>query len=130
MDIIKLDVGAPDENILSALSIKLGGYAVLSGTALAASCVTGSCALHMQAKHTKPTGDEIYLTSKNTATIFSPDALSWIKSNTLMDNPEPVNGTYSEGPVYSGFILVTLSSEGRIAVYMPCAGLKATPQQR
>ncbi|KAF9345358.1 hypothetical protein BGX26_003242 [Mortierella sp. AD094] len=69
--IVKPDIGAPGGNILSAFPVKMGGYAVLSGTAQAASYVAGSHALYMQAKHAKSTGDVIRLAFKNTGTISS-----------------------------------------------------------
>ncbi|KAF9282521.1 hypothetical protein BGZ68_005932 [Mortierella alpina] len=65
----KPDFAAPGGNILSTYPIAKGGYAVASGTSMAAPYVAGSYALYMQAKHAKPRGDEIRKAFKNTASI-------------------------------------------------------------
>ncbi|KAG0351065.1 hypothetical protein BGZ54_003432, partial [Gamsiella multidivaricata] len=65
----KPDVAAPGGNILSTYPLALGGYAVLSGTSMATSYVSGAHALYMQAKKVKSHGDRIRKIFKNTATI-------------------------------------------------------------
>ncbi len=65
----KPDIAAPGGNILSTYPLAKGGYTVMSGTSMATPYVAGSHALYMQAKHTKPRGDEIRKVFKNTATI-------------------------------------------------------------
>ncbi|KAF9424140.1 hypothetical protein BGZ94_008106 [Podila epigama] len=67
----KPDIAAPGGNILSTYPLADGGYAVLSGTSMAAPYIAGAHALYMQAKNAKPHGDEIRKIFKNTATISS-----------------------------------------------------------
>ncbi|ORZ20140.1 peptidase S8/S53 domain-containing protein [Lobosporangium transversale] len=66
----KPDVSAPGGNILSAFPLKLGGYKVMSGTSMAAPYFAGAHALYIQAKKTKPRGDDVRKVFKNTATFF------------------------------------------------------------
>ncbi|KAG0309296.1 hypothetical protein BGZ99_000917 [Dissophora globulifera] len=65
----KPDLGAPGGNILSVYPRAKGSYAVLSGTSMSSSYIAGSHALYMQAKKSKPRGDEIRKVLKNTASI-------------------------------------------------------------
>ncbi|KAG0341819.1 hypothetical protein BG004_005891 [Podila humilis] len=65
----KPDLSAPGGNILSTMPLAKGSYGLMSGTSMATPYVAGAHAIYMQAKKSKPRGDEIRKVFKNTATI-------------------------------------------------------------
>ncbi|KAG0332564.1 hypothetical protein BG004_001195 [Podila humilis] len=65
----KPDIAAPGGAILSAYPLAKGGYSVLSGTSMATPYFAGAHAIYIQAKKSKPRGDVVRRTFKNTASV-------------------------------------------------------------
>ncbi|KAF9429215.1 hypothetical protein BGZ76_001647 [Entomortierella beljakovae] len=89
----KPDIAGPGGYILSTYPLKLGGYAVLSGTSMATPYIAGSHAIYMQHKGGRVPGEKIRQVFKNTATIYQNNVTFAVPSNNTSN--ETLSTTYA-----------------------------------